>query len=119
MGSHQNQRPFTEEEDQLMAQCAKEDMSAAQCARKLGRTRNSIIGRSHRIGVQFHKHNVPSKRVVFKRENIIYKRMKRNAYKDLVYEPVTEEPKKVFARAPNKKITWGRFWNSRSNFNNH
>lgn len=56
-------RPFTPEEDAFIRACASAGYYARHCATALGRTRNSIIGRAHRLGVTFRRRNgiVPEK----------------------------------------------------------
>ena len=43
---------WTEEQDQQLMDYANQRLSSSQIAEKFGRTRNAIIGRCHRIGVQ-------------------------------------------------------------------
>ena len=43
---------WTEEQDQQLMNYANQRLSSSQIAEKFGRTRNAIIGRCHRIGVQ-------------------------------------------------------------------
>lgn len=46
-------RRFTEEEDRFIRTCCALGLFASACARDLGRTRNSILGRAFRLGVNF------------------------------------------------------------------
>lgn len=46
-------KSFTDKEDATIYDYAAEGRYASECAKFLGRTRNSIIGRAHRLGISF------------------------------------------------------------------
>ena len=45
--------PYTEEEDDAIRQAVADGVTVRCCARLLNRSRNSVLGRGHRIGARF------------------------------------------------------------------
>lgn len=54
MGKYRTQRLWTELENQLMLAMASQGYSGGDVAKKLHRTRCSVMGRAHRLGIQFY-----------------------------------------------------------------
>src|ERR1044071_1185977 len=48
------QKPWTAEEDVLLRDLIDNNRSAAQTAKKIGRSRSSVLGRAFRLGLAFH-----------------------------------------------------------------
>jgi hypothetical protein len=49
MKQHQHIRPWTDEEDEMLLEMVGDEILYRDIAAKLGRTRNSCIGRMHRL----------------------------------------------------------------------
>lgn len=61
---------WTEEEDRILADMAREGASGSEVGLRLGRSRNAIMGRAHRLGIRFHGPGSGNKNAAGKRRHV-------------------------------------------------
>lgn len=61
---------WTEEEDRILVDMAREGASGSEVGLKLGRSRCSVIGRTHRLGIRFHGSGSGNKNAAGKRRHV-------------------------------------------------
>lgn len=63
---------WTTDDDALLSKCVSEGMTAQKISELLGRTRNSVIGRAHRLDITFKSTKPPKEKKPPKKKKVIY-----------------------------------------------